>query len=1091
MLNVLYVDDEPLLLEIGKRFLESTPGFAVETLTSAAEALAAIPEKPYDAIVSDYQMPDMDGIGFLKAIRASGNTIPFILFTGRGREEIVIQALNEGADFYLQKGGDPKSQFAELAHKIRQAVQQRRAEQALARETVFTQAIFDSVPGILYLYDSEGKLRRWNKNHESITGYSAEELEGRYVLDWFPDPADKETIRAGIARALSEGQASAEAPLTIRSGETLPFLFTARRLVIGEKTYFTGIGIDITERRKAVEALRASEEKFRGISERSSDLIYIEDENGIITYVSPSMEKILGYMPGEVIGKAGDLFVDGEDQEKIRNGREVKQGGGRFDSFEIRVKRKDGSTAFLELQAIPIIHDGTYNGMQVIGRDVTERRKVEQELAESEERYRILVEHNMEGAFLEQDGKVVYGNKALSSIFGYTPDEIRKLPLARFIVPEEQASVMDQYLRWYNGQDVRDSYEFTGLHADGKTRLRIVISVGVGTYRNRRASIGTMRDITRERQQLDTLVESEERYRVLVEHSHDGAFLEQDRKLVYCNQALAALLGYSHDEIRNMAIADFIAPEDLPRVKEQYIRWYTGEVTLDTYEFAILQADKKTRVQVSMSVGHGMYRGRPAAIGFIRNIAREREQLDNLQESEKLYRALADNLPDYVIVHRGGQILYANRLVSEITGFSPEEITHRSIFDFIAPESRNLVLAKMRERNEGTATGWYEVKVSPRPRDTRTALVNSAEIQFGGSPAVLIVMSDITAHKELEASLRESEERFRVLTEFSPDTIMLFDRDLRHLYASPAVEKGLGIPPAAFIGKTHREMAFPEPMVRLWEESIRQVFDTDSPRETEFQIPSGEWVHWLLAPVHGPDGSVIQVLTSARIITKLKMTEETLRRANRQINLLNAITRHDILNQITIIRAYHALIEAKCSGRAPPDYFQKLKSAAETIHDQIEFTRVYEDIGAKEPVWQDAAAVISRQPVPAGIQVEIVRPLPKIFADAMLEKVFFNLLDNTARHGGSASSVRISAAETANGCVIAYEDNGNGIVAEEKEKIFERGFGKNTGLGLFLVREILAITGITIRETGVSGQGARFEILVPRGAYQFSRESAV
>lgn len=122
MISVLYVDDEENLLDIAKIYLERTGDFSVETTTSVPGALAFLEERSFDAIVSDYQMPEMDGIAFLQQVRSSGDTIPFILFTGRGREEVVIQALNEGADFYIQKGGEPKSQFAELAHKVRQAV---------------------------------------------------------------------------------------------------------------------------------------------------------------------------------------------------------------------------------------------------------------------------------------------------------------------------------------------------------------------------------------------------------------------------------------------------------------------------------------------------------------------------------------------------------------------------------------------------------------------------------------------------------------------------------------------------------------------------------------------------------------------------------------------------------------------------------------------------------------------------------------------------------------------------------------------------------------------------------------------------------
>ena len=134
MISVLYVDDEPGLLELSRLFLESTGEFHVATSTSAQEALADPAIRSYDAVISDYQMPGMDGIAFLKVVRERFGDIPFILFTGRGREEVVIEAINNGADFYVQKGGDPKAQFAELAHKVRQAVRRKRAEITLAEQ---------------------------------------------------------------------------------------------------------------------------------------------------------------------------------------------------------------------------------------------------------------------------------------------------------------------------------------------------------------------------------------------------------------------------------------------------------------------------------------------------------------------------------------------------------------------------------------------------------------------------------------------------------------------------------------------------------------------------------------------------------------------------------------------------------------------------------------------------------------------------------------------------------------------------------------------------------------------------------------------
>jgi CheY-like chemotaxis protein len=130
-ITVLYVDDEPLLLGVAKIFLEQSGPFRVEIFTSVSRALERMQGERFDAIVSDYQMQEMDGIGLLKIVRARWPGMPFIVFTGRGREEVVIEALNRGADHYLQKGGDPRAQFAELGHVILRAVERRRAAETI------------------------------------------------------------------------------------------------------------------------------------------------------------------------------------------------------------------------------------------------------------------------------------------------------------------------------------------------------------------------------------------------------------------------------------------------------------------------------------------------------------------------------------------------------------------------------------------------------------------------------------------------------------------------------------------------------------------------------------------------------------------------------------------------------------------------------------------------------------------------------------------------------------------------------------------------------------------------------------------------
>ena len=140
----------------------------------------------------------------------------------------------------------------------------------------------------------------------------------------------------------------------------------------------------------------------------------------------------------------------------------------------------------------------------------------------------------------------------------------------------------------------------------------------------------------------------------------------------------------------------------------------------------------------------------------------------------------------------------------------------------------------------------------------------------------------------------------------------------------------------------------------------------------------------------------------------------------------------------------------------------------------------------KTPAWQrvqDTAKAAIRAGGFGDIRFTIETAFLEIFADPLLEKVFFNLYDNSLRHGEHVTEIRVSSMISGGDCIIIVEDNGVGVPAHDKERIFERGVGRNTGLGLFLVQEILAITGITIRETGEPGKGARFEIIVPNGSF--------
>lgn len=216
--------------------------------------------------------------------------------------------------------------------------------------------------------------------------------------------------------------------------------------------------------------------------------------------------------------------------------------------------------------------------------------------------------------------------------------------------------------------------------------------------------------------------------------------------------------------------------------------------------------------------------------------------------------------------------------------------------------------------------------------------------------------------------------------------------------------------------------------------------------------------------------------------------EKALAEANKKLQLMASITRHDLRNQLTAMREYLELSLArreKDPGSAWNDVSNAMDIVNQTINT-VEFTGEYQKIGVKSPVWKNARHLVddTGKYITLGpIRLENAIPAAvEIYADPLIEKVFFNLIDNAVRYGKKTTTIRFRYEEDGNGGAIICEDDGVGIADDEKEKIFAYEYGMNTGLGLFLTREVLTITGIVVRETGIAGKGAKFEMKFPKGA---------
>jgi signal transduction histidine kinase len=215
--------------------------------------------------------------------------------------------------------------------------------------------------------------------------------------------------------------------------------------------------------------------------------------------------------------------------------------------------------------------------------------------------------------------------------------------------------------------------------------------------------------------------------------------------------------------------------------------------------------------------------------------------------------------------------------------------------------------------------------------------------------------------------------------------------------------------------------------------------------------------------------------------------EEALKIANKKLSLLSSLTRHDVLNLLTGLGGYIDLSREISSDDEIVSYLEKGQAAVHSIKEIIAFTREYELVGIEAPTWQNVSQMFDKAIAFSSIydiKISSATLGVWIFADPLLIRVFANFIDNSIRHGGTVSTIRLSYEHNEERMILIYEDNGVGVEFSEKEKIFMRGYGKHTGLGLFLIREIFSITGIEIRESGEVGKGVKFEMRIPHGYFR-------
>ena len=513
------------------------------------------------------------------------------------------------------------------------------------------------------------------------------------------------------------------------------------------------IYIDITERKFVEEALKQSEEKYKSIIENTDDLIMLTKPDGIISYLSPACEKVLGHDPKDLLGQQPWIIHpdDLENVKKIHNKALEGKGGV---NIEYRIKTRSDETKWVSHSFSPVFTDDKFQMLVSVIRDFTERKQTEKALKENEERYRRLVEYSPIAIAIHSEGKIRFANESCLKLFGASsPEQIIGKPVMDFVHPDFREIVTKRISSMIRESKYVKPLEEKFLRLDGEI-IDVEVAAIPFVYEGKTAIHVVISNITERKHAVDALRDSEEKYRTLIDNNQNGVFIIQDAKMHFVNDAFAKMVGYSTDEIIGMDFKELIAPEDLETVADRYRRRQAGEDVPKEYEFRLLHKDGHTRVFVNMSVGLIEYCGRIASMGTLMDITERKKAEEALKESEKRYRILFESTIDglFVLDAETKKIVLANHTTAKMYGFdSAEEIVGVNLLDFIHTEDRERALRiiekDMFEKNLHRIEEFRTI--AKNGKELRVSTIGT-RIEYQRKLAGLISIRDITEHKQAE-----------------------------------------------------------------------------------------------------------------------------------------------------------------------------------------------------------------------------------------------------------------------------------------------------------------------------------------------------
>jgi PAS domain S-box-containing protein len=608
---------------------------------------------------------------------------------------------------------------------------------------------------------------------------------------------------------------------------------------------------------------------------------------------------------------------------------------------------------------------------------------------------------------------------------------------------------------------------------------------------------------------LEALRESGKTYRSIFEHtSVPMIIIEKDSTISLTNNKFAEMSGFRRTEVEGKKKwMDLVPPQDIEKLTKFFSDLIKTKDGIPGHLWFDFLDRKKAIHHVLLNVT--VIPGTSRVIASFVQISDERLPVDTVEQDFMQMAGVINNIPDATFaIDRNGRVIAWNRALEEFTGINAVDILGKGGFEYSLPffHKRRPMIADFifAPDTEIEKQGYSEIQWAGNSVSAESPasgiggrflfireIASPIFDKHGELAGAIESITDITSLKQSVMTLQDADLQFRIIVETTASAIALLEEDATISYINTEFEKILGYVKEEVEGKKKwMDFVAPPDLERMknYEHQRRaEVEIVPSNYEFRFIRFDGEARNGFCTITPIPDTS--RMIFSLIDITDKIHEENALQQTIKKFNFLNSITRHEILNHLTVVMGF---IELSKDQLHNPEFllksFDKELGAANDIQKLMIFSRDYQNMGIQPPAWYNISKTIKS--AVAGTRLGSITLSDEtvgveVYADQMIEKVFFHLVENAVRYGSKITKIRFFCEESFEELHVICEDDGIGIPPDAKKKIFNRQFFQNKGLDMYLSREIVSITGMSIRETGTYGTGSRFEILVPKGAYRF------